>query len=168
MNLSPGVWVSINQEKHHKTSRRRRNSTRSRNISGNQNKQKIHILLSAKHMQEKNDLNIRCPRIYLLPCSGWSTISPPRPTVPVSIVVDRQGIVTIPGLGRPSRRPLPYGAMTSPHGRPEKPSGWATPTGYQMSSCICHAQQHTFCILKHFIATTKSATSPESPTVTSP
>lgn len=38
-------------------------------------------------------------------------------------------------------------------------------------SCIWQSvmpKQQTICILKHFIATTKTATSPESPTVTSP
>lgn len=128
LNLSSGVWVSQNSRK------------TSQGVPATPKTNYPHYF-SAAHVQDKNT---RCPRIYLpLPCSGWSTVSPPCPTVPVSIMVDRQGIVTIPGLGRPSRRPLPSGVMTSPQGRPGMQSGPATPTGQQnivLYLAICHAQ----------------------------
>lgn len=114
LNLASGVWVSQNSRK------------TSQGVPATPKTNYPHYF-SAAPVQDKNT---RCPRIYLpLPCSGWSTVSPPCPTVPVSIMVDRQGIVTIPGLGRPSRRPPPSGAMTSPQGRPGMQSGPATPTG---------------------------------------
>lgn len=157
LNLSSGVWVSQNSRK---------------TLQGVPATPKTNYphYFSAAHVQDKNT---RCPRIYLpLPCSGWSTVSPPCPTVPVSIMVDRQGIVTIPGLGRPSRRPLPSGAMTSPQGRPGMHFGTGDPHRPSRTlSCIWQSampKQQTICVLKHFIATTKTATSPESPTVTSP
>lgn len=112
----------------------------------------------------------RRTRTKIYAVQGYSSsrvlAGPPSPhRVPLSQSASwsiRQGIVTIPGLGRPSRRPLPSGAMTSPQGRPEMQSG--------VEQCLVHAmpKQQTFCVLKHFIATTKTATSPESPTVTNP
>lgn len=157
LNLSSGVWVSQNSRK------------TSQGVPATPKTNYPHYL-SAAHVQDKNT---RCPRIYFpLPCSGWSTVSPPCPTVPVSIMVDRQGIVTIPGLGRPLSRSTPLWSNDVATGPARHAIGTGDPHRPSRTlSCIWQSampKQQTICVLKHFIATTKTATSPESPTVTSP
>lgn len=154
------VWGSLELlKKHHKTSRRHRNCIR--RSTGTKTTRYPHPSQRKTHAGEQGP-------IYAV--QGYSSsrvlAGPPSPhRVPLSQSASwsiRQGIVTIPGLGRPSRRPLPSGAVTSPQGRPEMQSG--------VEQCLVHAmpKQQTFCVLKHFIATTKTATPPESPTVTNP